>query len=137
MIFHFNLFHFGILVFRIMMVHSYIIYVQYVIKCNPHLKSDFQFFNFVILLFWYLIYQIFTIHDYTTYIQYKTKNRIPWQKLFHKLKPSINCTWATKCFFFEILFYIPAKMPMTHLKLIFFSRWIYRIFYSLINTKDI
>ncbi len=133
LIFYFNLFHFGIIIFKIMMVYSYILYVQYAIKCNPHLKSDFQF---VILLFQQLIYQIVMIHDYTTYIQSKTKNGIPWQKLFHKLKPSINCTWATKKIIL-ILFYIPAKMPMTHLKLTFFNMWIYRILYSLINAKDI
>jgi hypothetical protein len=35
---------------------------------------------------------------------------------------------------FEILFYISTKMPMTHLKLILFNGWIYRIFNSFINN---
>jgi hypothetical protein len=64
------------------------------------------------------------------------------------MKPSINCTWAQiftkKNHFvipmkqnFEILFYILAKMPTAHLKLIFFNKWIDNISNSLINTNDI
>jgi len=130
------------------MIHGYLIYVQFITKYNPHLKSNPIWIFFAFLHFCHYNHNGSWLYNIYTIEKKKKKKGFSGQNYFtnwnHPLIMHGHKFTKKKYHFvipmkqnFESLFYITAEMPMTHLKLIFFNGSIYRTFSSFNNTKDI